>query len=101
MEGIASAIVHMHEKAIIHGDIKLDNVIITPAPHRPLLCDFGMSVRRILDSTRDSVKGGGSGAHVSPEVHHHIPKTVGSDTWAFGILIIHVRVHVTLLHLRC
>ncbi|KAG8901405.1 hypothetical protein FRC00_007331 [Tulasnella sp. 408] len=89
MEKIASAIVHMHQKAIIHGDIKLDNVIITPTPSRPLLCDFGMSVRRTLDSTRDSVKGEGSGPHVSPEIYRHIPKSTGSDIWAFGILIVH------------
>lgn len=90
IERISSAIVHMHAKAIIHGDIKLDNVIISPTPLQPLLCDFGLSVRRLLDSTRDSVKGCGSGPHVSPQVYEGLQKTAGSDTWAFGILILHV-----------
>ncbi|KIO16611.1 hypothetical protein M407DRAFT_33738 [Tulasnella calospora MUT 4182] len=89
IERIASALVHMHAKAIIHGDIKLDNVVISPTPPQPLLCDFGLSVRRLLDSTRDSVKGTGSGPHLSPQVYKGLPKTAGSDTWAFGISILH------------
>ncbi|KAG8994732.1 p21 protein (Cdc42 Rac)-activated kinase [Tulasnella sp. 427] len=89
LERIADAVSFMHNKLVIHGDLKLANVIISRDPIKPLLCDFGFSLRRELDDTRDSVKRSGSGPYLSPEAYRGAKKTFASDTWSFGIAIMH------------
>ncbi|KAG8997917.1 hypothetical protein FRB90_012409 [Tulasnella sp. 427] len=89
LERTADALKWMHEKIVVHGDVKLANVIISREPLKPLLCDFGYSLRRELDDTQASVKGGGSGPYVSPEVYKGDRKTFASDIWAFGVCIVH------------
>lgn len=88
-EQIAGAVSYMHDRIVVHGDVKLANVILSRNPLKPLLCDFGFSLRRHLDSTRDSVKKCGSGPYLSPEAYRGTRKTFASDTWSFGICIMH------------
>ncbi|KAG8950248.1 Leucine-rich repeat serine/threonine-protein kinase 2 [Tulasnella sp. 424] len=88
-EQIAGAVSYMHDRIVVHGDVKLANVILSRNPLKPLLCDFGFSLRRHLDSTRDSVKKVGSGPYLSPEAYRGTRKTFASDTWSFGICIMH------------
>ncbi|KAG8992541.1 hypothetical protein FRB90_000974 [Tulasnella sp. 427] len=89
LERIADAVRYMHDRVVIHGDVKLANVIISRDPLKPLLCDFGYSLRREIDSTSDSAKGGASGPYGSPEAYKGNRKTNASDVWSFGICIIH------------
>ncbi|KAG7665389.1 uncharacterized protein J8A68_001077 [[Candida] subhashii] len=67
---IVNALLYMHdEKGIVHGDLKLENVLIEKKPpdcFKMILCDFGMS--RIY-STRISRKN--SRLHHDRNNHHH------------------------------
>ncbi|KAG8895416.1 hypothetical protein FRB99_000605, partial [Tulasnella sp. 403] len=39
---VSSALVYLHEKKLIHGDIKAQNILISGSDHAKL-CDFGLS----------------------------------------------------------
>jgi serine/threonine protein kinase len=54
---IASGLKALHLCDIIHGDLKLDNILVMPAPERTIkivakLCDFGHSII-LKNGTRD------------------------------------------------
>ena len=80
---------HNHDPAIVHQDIKPDNVLIS-AQGNFLLTDFGIStrVRRTLTKSASKVGYSGTIAYVPPERYMRNPKPqpVG-DIFAFGIML--------------
>ncbi|EJD08224.1 kinase-like protein [Fomitiporia mediterranea MF3/22] len=98
--GIAEGIDYLHDKGIIHSDLKSDNILISPEG-RPLICDFGIS--RVISlstsfsgypingqTTTGNVKG--SARWMSPEIlcsptdQSPAKHTIESDIWAFGMV---------------
>ncbi|CAF0871185.1 unnamed protein product [Didymodactylos carnosus] len=88
MKQIASALEFMHDKSLIHRDVKPENVMIFDADfHKVKLIDFGMTrkcgsyVRRLI----------GSIPYSPPEVcdatTNDILVTSAMDIWAFGVLL--------------
>ncbi|TDL15429.1 kinase-like protein [Rickenella mellea] len=50
VKGIASGLAYLHEKGVVHADLKCDNVLISPSGD-PLLADFGISRTLIVTHT--------------------------------------------------
>lgn len=93
---VASGLTALHLCEIIHGDLKLDNVVVLPSWDRPSnaiakLCDFGHSI--ILGEKVKYPKYYGTLLYNAPEVQ--LQETFGleptclhkCDIWAYGLLV--------------
>jgi serine/threonine protein kinase len=80
---IASAVQYLHAaKRIVHGDIKLENVILT-AHNSVRLIDFGFARRNTGPSAIDCV----SYAYASPEALLGMQCTEAIDVWSLGVVL--------------
>ncbi|KAG8994540.1 hypothetical protein FRB94_009813 [Tulasnella sp. JGI-2019a] len=88
--GIASGLAFLHAQAVVHGDLKALNVLLTQQL-KPLICDFGMTkTEDVHNATSTEMIGVGTWRWMSPEVMHGESKTVKSDIYAFGLTIVEV-----------
>ncbi len=88
--GIASALSHCHGNGVIHGDVKLENILMTPPPAGSALgdiklTDFGWAIR---EEAADAGTGG-TPEYSSPEVVRQKKGayTPAIDMWALGVII--------------
>eukprot|EP00118_Oscarella_pearsei_P028549 m.2447 g.2447 ORF g.2447 m.2447 type:complete len:889 (+) comp8663_c0_seq1:136-2802(+) len=84
---ILSALRYLHNKNIVHCDLKPENVLLANEEEMPLvkICDFGFS-RIIHDhSFRNSVVG--TPAYLAPEVLSNQPYNRSLDMWSVGVII--------------
>ena len=85
----AGAIAYLHERHIVHGDIKASNILVSDDVH-VLLCDFGLARFEDTKTTYD-LKGVGTRCFQAPELlERQQGKTYESDVWAFGMTIYQV-----------
>ncbi|EJD08193.1 kinase-like protein, partial [Fomitiporia mediterranea MF3/22] len=91
---IAEGISYLHNRIVIHSDIKSDNVLVSPGGD-PLICDFGLSRLIVATHTMNAVTQSGtqrgSTRCMSPEIIEppdgHVTYSEQSDIWAFGMTI--------------
>lgn len=79
---------YLHEKGVVHGDVKGANVLISAAVGI-LLCDFGLA-KMVDASTSTSCAGLGTLRWQAPEIIDGASKSFGSDVYAFGLTIYEV-----------
>ena len=83
---IAAGLAHAHQRGIIHGDIKPENVLITDVDRDPLfvkVVDFGLA--RFLGDT-GPIGGLGTPLYMAPEQIQGGAASARSDVYALGLL---------------
>lgn len=82
---ICLAIKHIHDRKILHRDLKSQNIFIT-ASGRIKLGDFGIA--KVLSKTTDNAKSiVGTPYYLSPEIVENKPYNFKSDIWSLGVLL--------------
>lgn len=90
---ICLAIKHMHDRKILHRDLKTQNVFLT-SKGEVKIGDFGIS--RVLQHTYDCAQTAiGTPYYLSPEICQEKPYNQKSDIWSLGCILYEI---VTLRH---
>ncbi|KAG8942684.1 hypothetical protein FRC03_002934, partial [Tulasnella sp. 419] len=92
---VARGLCYLHSLPLLHGDIKGENILVNEQGSASL-CDFGMS--KFIDdaqyitgfTTTNANIGGGTTRFLSPELLNDEPKSIKSDMWAFGCLLVQI-----------
>lgn len=86
---VLKALLYLHSKDIIHGDLKGANVLLTKDGENIKLCDFGNARKFENDNSWASISTviNGTLAWMAPEAHS---SKIGkkSDVWSLGCLVI-------------
>jgi len=81
----ALALKYMHDKHVLHRDLKSQNLFLT-ASDRLRVGDFGIS--KVLESTLAFAKTAiGTPYYLSPEICQERPYSYASDIWALGCVL--------------
>lgn len=76
---------YLHEKNILHRDIKLENILIDYTTKKIKLIDFGYSV--IINPTIKAQVSCGTPSYMAPEIIRKSGYSFGADVWACGIIL--------------
>ncbi|KIO18267.1 hypothetical protein M407DRAFT_160782 [Tulasnella calospora MUT 4182] len=86
--GIAEALLYLRQNGVVHGDLKLDNVLLSLNGDAKLI-DFGLAkILRLNSATSTSMKGAGTVAWQAPEILNGDPRSTETDVWAFGMVVV-------------
>ena len=78
---LADALVALHEKGFLHGDVKPSNIGFT-AEGAPKLLDFGLA-----HAVDDAAIVGGTLPYLSPEVLAGRPAEEADDIWSLSVVL--------------
>lgn len=86
LEQIASALDHLHDRGLVHLDVKPQNVLITPEGTVRLI-DFGLAQR--AGAPQEMIGGStfGTAAYLSPEQACGDPVDAATDVYALGCVV--------------
>lgn len=92
---IISAMEHVHSKGIAHGDLKLDNILLSASKTEVFVADYGFSQNIAVNGEPDTA--GGTLDHMAPEVLmktrypwvHRVGQYNGkaADVYALGVCV--------------
>lgn len=82
---ICLALKHVHDRKILHRDLKCSNIFLTK-DNTIKLGDFGIA--RVLTNTREKAKTMvGTPYYLSPEIIENKPYDFSSDIWSLGVVL--------------
>jgi len=81
IQGMLSALSHIHQAGIIHRDLKPENILMTH-DCRPVVADFGIAVH--VDDAKGSKSRPGSPGYMAPELINGLPYGTNSDIFGAG-----------------
>ena len=84
---IAEGLVYLHNKGIIHRDVKQENILLSNETDEsePVICDFGFSVR--LKDKKTCNQMCGTKGYMAPEILARQPYSFPVDVWSFGVML--------------
>jgi len=94
IEGVAEGIQFLHNKGVVHGDIKGPNILVSD-DLEPLLCDFGLAKfcdTYDVQNVSSSIRSAGSIRYMAIELisESGAKRSNGSDMWAFSMTCIEI-----------
>eukprot|EP01061_Rhynchopus_euleeides_P040553 TRINITY_DN6987_c0_g2_i1.p1 TRINITY_DN6987_c0_g2~~TRINITY_DN6987_c0_g2_i1.p1 ORF type:complete len:628 (+),score=248.39 TRINITY_DN6987_c0_g2_i1:142-1884(+) len=84
---LCSALAYLHDKGLLHRDIKSDNVLIDKATGKLALADFGFGAD-LTDGRKFRETVVGTPYWMAPEVIRGDPYDDKADIWSLGILLL-------------
>lgn len=76
---------HVHDRKILHRDLKCQNIFLTKS-NIIKLGDFGIA--RVLNTTRENARTMvGTPYYLSPEIVDNRPYSFKSDIWSLGVIL--------------
>ena len=91
---IAHGIKGLHERRIIHRDIKLENILMSDSSPSAKACIADLGVATKLKSSSDTAKWKiGTFGYTCPEILLGRPYSFGCDVWGLGVIF-----HLLLTH---
>ncbi|XP_028286870.1 MAP3K epsilon protein kinase 1 isoform X2 [Parambassis ranga] len=88
------ALEHLHNRNVLHLDVKVDNVLLSADCRDTFLCDFGLS--ETLDDSGWSTKAfrgagfPGTESHMAPEVAQGDQLCAKADVWSSCCMLLHM-----------
>jgi len=91
LSGIADALAYLHGKGYVHGDLKLENVLLSN-DGEAILTDFGLTrqLKTLATSSSTTMSNAGNFRWFAPEIAQGAPKSSRGDVYAFGMMIAEV-----------
>lgn len=87
--GIARGMKYLHDRNIIHRDIKVGNILLDENMY-PLLSDFGLSKMFDVGHSRSQTQCGGTLSYMAPEILKDSEYDTKADVYSFGILMFEI-----------
>ncbi|KAJ6600954.1 kinase-like domain-containing protein [Mycena vulgaris] len=97
VHGVASGLQFLHDNDIIHGDLKVQNILVDKRG-TPCICDFGIS--KIINRRGFTTSSTGTAPYMAPELFFVVdgstpsetcPKTTkSSDMYSFALLVLEI-----------
>ncbi|KAJ7932966.1 kinase-like domain-containing protein [Mycena leptocephala] len=84
VSGVAAGLVFLHANNIIHGDLKVQNVLVDKRG-APCICDFGIS--KIINRKGFTTSSVGTAPYMAPEL---FSTTKASDVYSFALLVLEI-----------
>ncbi|VUZ48206.1 unnamed protein product [Hymenolepis diminuta] len=81
---------YIHEKGVVHRDIKLENVLLSESGHA-IIADFDSAYDLEVDHRRKkSSVYAGTLEYMAPEIANRVEVTKKADVWSLGALMAHL-----------
>lgn len=93
IKNIVEALMYLHEKLIVHRDIKLENILIDEN-NNVKIGDFGFA-RQLIDSEELLFSHVGTLEYFSPEIVNNTGHSLNTDIWSLGVLFYELLFKVT------
>ena len=82
---LIQALIHLHERIIIHRDLKIQNIFLTEKLELKL-GDFGLA-RKLMHSESKCYNFSGTPAYMAPEIVEKKFYTLKADIWPIGVIM--------------